>query len=60
MCWPTSEAGGEFGPAWHEAALTVNRQRAYDDFSAVGRDLIERKITSPRRLGIRGGSNGGC
>jgi prolyl oligopeptidase len=51
--------GGEFGPAWHEAALTVNRQRAYDDFAAVGKDLIASKITSPRRLGIRGGSNGG-
>ena len=51
--------GGEFGPAWHEAALNVHRQRAYDDFAAVARDLIARKITSPRRLGIRGGSNGG-
>ena len=51
--------GGEFGPAWHEAALTVHRQRAYDDFAAVARDLIDKKITSPRRLGIRGGSNGG-
>ena len=51
--------GGEFGPAWHEAALTVHRQRAYDDFAAVGEDLIAKKITSPRRLGIRGGSNGG-
>jgi len=51
--------GGEFGPAWHEAALTTHRQRAYDDFAAVGQDLIARKITSPRRLGIRGGSNGG-
>jgi prolyl oligopeptidase len=51
--------GGEFGPAWHEAALTVHRQRAYDDFAAVGQDLIARKITSSRRLGIRGGSNGG-
>jgi prolyl oligopeptidase len=51
--------GGEFGPAWHEAALTVHRQRAYDDFAAVARDLIARRITSPRRLGIRGGSNGG-
>ncbi|MFA7261966.1 MAG: prolyl oligopeptidase family serine peptidase [Caulobacter sp.] len=51
--------GGEFGPAWHEAALKANRQRAYDDFFAVSEDLIERKITSPRRLGIMGGSNGG-
>ncbi|HRD26812.1 MAG TPA: prolyl oligopeptidase family serine peptidase [Caulobacter sp.] len=51
--------GGEFGPAWHEAALKANRQRAYDDFFAVSEDLIARKITSPRRLGIMGGSNGG-
>lgn len=51
--------GGEFGPAWHEAALKANRQKAYDDFFAVSQDLITRKITSPRRLGIMGGSNGG-
>jgi prolyl oligopeptidase len=51
--------GGEFGPAWHEAGLKTNRQRIYDDFAAVAEDLIARKITSPRRLGIEGGSNGG-
>jgi prolyl oligopeptidase len=51
--------GGEFGPAWHEAGLKTHRQRIYDDFAAVGEDLIVRKITSPRRLGIMGGSNGG-
>jgi prolyl oligopeptidase len=51
--------GGEFGPAWHEAARRENRQRAFDDFAAVARDLIARKITSPRRLGIYGRSNGG-
>ncbi len=51
--------GGEFGPAWHEAALKTNRQRTYDDFAAVGEDLIARRITSARRLGITGGSNGG-
>jgi prolyl oligopeptidase len=51
--------GGEFGPAWHEAGLKTNRQRIYDDFAAVGEDLVARKITSPRRLGIQGGSNGG-
>ena len=51
--------GGEFGPAWHDAALKANRQKAYDDFFAVSQDLIARKITSPRRLGIMGGSNGG-
>ncbi len=51
--------GGEFGPAWHEAALKENRQKAYDDFFAVSQDLIARKITSPRHLGVMGGSNGG-
>jgi len=51
--------GGEFGPAWHEAGLTTHRQRIYDDFAAVARDLSARKITSSRHLGIRGGSNGG-
>ena len=51
--------GGEFGPKWHEAALKTKRQIAYDDFAAVAKDLIARKVTSPRRLGIQGGSNGG-
>src|ERR1700722_8609401 len=51
--------GGEFGPAWHEAGLKTHRQRIYDDFAAVGEDLVTRQITSPRRLGISGDSNGG-
>ena len=51
--------GGEFGPGWHQAAIGANKQRSYDDFAAVAEDLIERQITQPRRLGIKGGSNGG-
>ncbi|MET4684248.1 prolyl oligopeptidase family serine peptidase [Brevundimonas faecalis] len=51
--------GGEFGPGWHQAALRENRQRAFDDFAAVARDLEQRRITSPRHLGIYGRSNGG-
>ncbi|HTM57330.1 MAG TPA: prolyl oligopeptidase family serine peptidase [Candidatus Udaeobacter sp.] len=51
--------GGEFGPKWHEAALKANRLRAYEDFAAVGQDLIQRKVTSPAHLGCIGGSNGG-
>ncbi|HTD68084.1 MAG TPA: prolyl oligopeptidase family serine peptidase, partial [Candidatus Limnocylindria bacterium] len=51
--------GGEFGPQWHYAARKENRQRAYDDFIAIAEDLIARKVTSPRHLGIQGGSNGG-
>ncbi|WP_428151153.1 prolyl oligopeptidase family serine peptidase [Brevundimonas sp.] len=51
--------GGEFGPAWHQAALREHRQLAFDDFAAVARDLETRGVTSPRRLGIYGRSNGG-
>jgi prolyl oligopeptidase len=51
--------GGEFGPAWHEAGLKTHRQRIFDDFTAVARDLIAKGITSPPHLGIKGGSNGG-
>ncbi|MDN5851507.1 MAG: prolyl oligopeptidase family serine peptidase [Actinomycetia bacterium] len=51
--------GGEYGPAWHQAALRENRHRAYEDFAAVARDLVDRGITSPKHLGTMGGSNGG-
>ena len=51
--------GGEFGPKWHQAGLKENRQRIYEDYFAVAEDLIARKITSPKHLGISGGSNGG-
>ncbi|PIF06367.1 MAG: S9 family peptidase [Draconibacterium sp.] len=51
--------GGEFGPQWHQAGLKQNRQRVYDDFFAVAQSLIDKKITSPEKLGIFGGSNGG-
>lgn len=51
--------GGEFGPGWHDAALLANRQKAYDDFAAVAADLVKRGLTTPKQLGIMGGSNGG-
>lgn len=51
--------GGEFGPQWHESARKENRQRAYDDFSAVAKDLIARKVCTPQHLGAEGRSNGG-
>ena len=51
--------GGEYGPEWHKAALKHDRQRAYDDFIAIALDLVARKVTSPPKLGIIGGSNGG-
>lgn len=51
--------GGEYGPAWHQAALKENRQRSFDDFIAVAEDLVASKVTTPSQLGIQGGSNGG-
>ncbi len=51
--------GGEFGPSWHQTAQGANKQRTWDDFIAVAEDIIRRKITSPRRLGVVGGSQGG-
>ncbi|MEJ7838270.1 MAG: prolyl oligopeptidase family serine peptidase [Thermomicrobiales bacterium] len=51
--------GGEYGPSWHTSALHANRLRAYEDFSAVARDLVARGVTSPAHLACEGGSNGG-
>ena len=51
--------GGEFGPAWHQAALKQNRNKAYEDFAAVAEDLARRGVTSREHLGAIGGSNGG-
>ena len=51
--------GGEYGPKWHQAGLKTKRQLIYDDFISVAEDLIAKKLTSPKHLGIEGGSNGG-
>lgn len=51
--------GGEYGPAWHEAALREHRQRSFDDLHAVAEDLIRAGISSQGHIGISGRSNGG-
>ncbi len=51
--------GGEFGPKWHQAALKKNRHKAFEDFICIAEDLMQKKISSPRKLAIMGGSNGG-
>ncbi len=51
--------GGEFGPAWHKAAVKEQHIHNFEDFAAVAQDLVARRITSPRHLGIMGGSQGG-
>ncbi|MEP6860877.1 MAG: prolyl oligopeptidase family serine peptidase [Deltaproteobacteria bacterium] len=56
---PNLRGGGEYGPKWHQAATKLNRQRVYEDFAAIAEDLIARKVTTPPKLGIMGGSNGG-
>ncbi|RZU02594.1 prolyl oligopeptidase family serine peptidase [Rivibacter subsaxonicus] len=51
--------GGEYGPRWHQSAILGAKQRSYDDFAAIAEDLVKRGVTTPKQLGIRGGSNGG-
>jgi len=51
--------GGEFGPAWHLTARREGRHKTHDDFIAVAEDVVKRGISSPRHLGIYGGSQGG-
>ncbi len=51
--------GGEFGPDWHWDATKENKQKCFDDFIAIAKDVIARGISSSQHLGIMGGSNGG-
>jgi prolyl oligopeptidase len=51
--------GGEYGPKWHLDAIKEKRQNAFDDLYAVSKDVIAKKLTSPKHLGVMGGSNGG-
>ena len=51
--------GGEFGPAWHQAALKTHRQLAFDDFEAVAADLEHRGLATAKQIGSVGASNGG-
>jgi prolyl oligopeptidase len=51
--------GAEYGEAWHEAGMLEKKQNVFDDFIAVAEHLVREKYTSPARLGIWGGSNGG-
>ena len=58
-CLANIRGGGEYGQAWHESAIKLHRQRAFEDFIAAGEWLISHKICSKSTLAIQGGSNGG-
>lgn len=51
--------GSEFGPGWHQAAKQHGRHKAFEDFVAVARDLVERGFSKPSRIACTGASNGG-
>jgi prolyl oligopeptidase len=51
--------GGAYGEKWHRGGMRQRKQNSFDDFIAVAEDLIKRGYTSPARLAVRGGSNGG-
>jgi prolyl oligopeptidase len=51
--------GGDRGEAWHRAGIRAQRQNSWDDFAAVGEDLIKRGFVRPQQLGVFGSSSGG-
>src|SRR5688500_17758662 len=56
---PNLRGGGEYGESWHQAGMLAKKQNTFDDCIAAAGWLVAEGYTSPERLAVAGGSNGG-
>jgi prolyl oligopeptidase len=59
LAWANLRGGSEYGEEWHQAGMLHNKQNVFDDCFTCAQYLVDQDITTPSRLAIMGGSNGG-